>query len=452
MKLAMAVPRDKEVTLGSMRVMRVLEVIDCCRAYASLVSSITLNPGAISFMVTKTHQVDSVVAHSASPKVSDARREDASASKERLEIGGHVPALDGVRGLAIVMVLVVHFIGDTQPGTFFEEALTQVTSYGAMGVDLFFVLSGFLITGILFDSRKKSAYFKNFYMRRVLRIFPLYYAVLLLALVGIPQIVHIEELNKAVEHQAWLWTYSANIFVALKGSFEALPVFSHFWSLAVEEQFYLVWPLVVFFCDGPRLKRVSLIVAAGALVLRFSMILAGVNDVAVYALTPGRLDGLAMGALLSIVVRDDPRTYRLARIANLTFVISATFIVLSFVLTRWVPGARPSLHEIRQTAFAGCFCSILLYSMSGPRFVRRFFQSRTMTFFGKYSYGLYVFHFLYCYFLLRYRTEYVVARLVGSHTLAIFIQAAVGIGVAVLISLISYNLFEKHFLKLKSKF
>lgn len=406
-------------------------------------------------MTAQNYLLDTLVERHTLPErvnVHTDSRADVLEGTERVEIRGHIPALDGVRGLAIIMVLLVHFIGDTQPGTSFEKVLTQVTSYGAMGVDLFFVLSGFLITGILFDSRKKPAYFKNFYMRRVLRIFPLYYAVLLVALAGIPRVVDINELNDAVDHQAWLWTYSANIFVALKGSFESLPVFSHFWSLAVEEQFYMVWPLVVFFCSGPRLKQVAIIVAAGALVLRFSMILASVNDVAVYALTPGRLDALAMGALLSIVVRDDPRTHRLGRIANLTFVISATFIVLSFILTRWVPSARPSLHEIRQTAFAGCFCSILLYSISGPRFVRQFFRSHTMTFFGKYSYGLYVFHFLFCYFLLRYRTEFVVARLVGSHTLAIFIQAAVGIGVAVIISLLSYNLFEKHFLKLKAKF
>ena len=93
---------------------------------------------------------------------------------------GHIPALDGVRGLAILMVLMDHFIGEMPPANSLERAIVYVTGYGSYGVDLFFVLSGFLITGILYDTRDKAFYFRNFYMRRFLRIFPLYYGVLAL--------------------------------------------------------------------------------------------------------------------------------------------------------------------------------------------------------------------------------------------------------------------------------
>jgi peptidoglycan/LPS O-acetylase OafA/YrhL len=86
---------------------------------------------------------------------------------------GHMPALDGVRGLAVLMVLVFHFVGNTLPTSGVERAIIGVTSYGAYGVELFFVLSGFLITGILYDAHNKPHYFRNFYMRRLLRIFPL---------------------------------------------------------------------------------------------------------------------------------------------------------------------------------------------------------------------------------------------------------------------------------------
>src|SRR5262249_33912186 len=106
--------------------------------------------------------------------------ESAAASASRRKLGGYMPALDGVRGLAVLMVLMFHFIGTTVPTNWVEVAIVQVTKYGAQGVELFFVLSGFLITGILYDTHNNQHYFRNFFMRRVLRIFPLYYGVLAL--------------------------------------------------------------------------------------------------------------------------------------------------------------------------------------------------------------------------------------------------------------------------------
>jgi peptidoglycan/LPS O-acetylase OafA/YrhL len=363
-----------------------------------------------------------------------------------------MPALDGVRGLAILMVLAVHFIGDTRADTGFEKILVTVTRYGAMGVDLFFVLSGFLITGILYDSRTKPAYFRNFYMRRVLRIFPLYYGVLLLGLIIVPRFVSIPDLDEAVKHQGWLWAYSANIFVSIRGRFEALPIFSHFWSLAVEEHFYFVWPFVVYLSEGSRLKVIALLVACSALLLRIGMVLANVNELAVYALTPARLDAISLGSLLAVMARDKGGVARLTRLAPWGLLWSCLFIVASYGLTRVFPNARAVLHQVRQSAFAGCFCAILVFSLTGPITIQRIFQSSFMRFFGKYSYGLYVFHMLFGYFLLRYETEDIVAKWVGSHTVAVMLQALIATGFAVLISLISYHAFEKHFLKLKAKF
>ena len=174
---------------------------------------------------------------------------------------GHLPALDGVRGLAVLGVLLLHFIGNMQPQDALERALVTVTKYGSYGVELFFVLSGFLITGILYDARNKPHYFRNFYMRRLLRIFPLYYGVLALVFLVAPLIPLLQgpTLDYLVERQAWAWLYAVNIYIAKHGDW-SLSYLDHFWSLAIEEHFYLFWPLVVFLlarrprlCSGWRL-------------------------------------------------------------------------------------------------------------------------------------------------------------------------------------------------------
>ena len=369
-----------------------------------------------------------------------------------LELKGHLPALDGVRGLAILMVLATHYLVAGTAPTLYGRIITKLSDYGAMGVDLFFVLSGFLITGILLDTRKKHAYFRNFYMRRALRIFPLYYGVLFVGLVLVPIFWNSPDLDTAVHNQAWLWGYSVNIFVSIHGKFDVLPFFNHFWSLAVEEHFYLVWPLVVYFNDSSRLKKIAVLVSIGALLLRLGMIMCGVNETAIYTLTPARMDALAMGGLLAAVAREKGGVERLRKLSLRVLVIACVFIVASFFFTLVFPRAQPYFHEIRGTAFTAVFCALLIEALIGPRIVQRFFKSGAMRFFGKYSYGLYVFHFIYGYLLLRHRTVDIVSRWVGSQTAAIFLQAIAATAVAVLISLLSYHLYEKHFLKLKKFF
>ena len=212
---------------------------------------------------------------------------------------GHLPALDGVRGVAILLVIAHQLSPLDHPTSFVGKIVSRGFGAGWMGVQLFFVLSGFLITGILLDTQSAPNQLRSFFARRVLRIFPLYYATLLVGFVvlpllgrGGPALAH----NRA--HQVWLWTYLSNWVVMTDAGSKA---FSHFWSLAVEEQFYLLWPFVAR--PLAAVLSTSASGSQGRRCLRSGGWRAGMSSDAIYHFTITRMDALALGAAAAAAVR-----------------------------------------------------------------------------------------------------------------------------------------------------
>jgi peptidoglycan/LPS O-acetylase OafA/YrhL len=224
----------------------------------------------------------------------------------------HYPALDGLRALAIIGVICLHFGGylrhaEVARGGVLALALFKAFRHGAWGVDLFFMLSGYLITGILWQSRGQKHCFRNFYARRTLRIFPLYYGTLFALLVALPLVLgHVPAMLSAAYHrQLWLWTYKSNILIARRGL--VLANFGHFWTLAVEEQFYLIWPLILLLIPPGRLLATTIIAILAVNLLRIIAFSASPHAAGSpiyeyhYNLTPFRADSLLAGALLAML-------------------------------------------------------------------------------------------------------------------------------------------------------
>ncbi len=368
--------------------------------------------------------------------------------RDEPNLKGHVPALDAIRGLAILLVTGYRFwerpVGEVVP----TDALSHVFSLGFRGVDLFFVLSGFLITGILFDAKQKPHFFRNFYMRRTLRIFPLYYAVLAVALV-LPPLVGVSTMRllpQAHEHQSWLWLYGANVLQSLRGEW-CLGSFNHFWSLAVEEHFYLFWPLVIYCCS-----RRTAMIACGSIVgiaaiARTVWLLGGGNDVAAETFTLLRMDALAMGGLLALAVRGPGGVKALYpwAIAGAVF-LAAVLLPISLLHKR--------LLAIPELLFAVFFAATILLALTASKegLWGKLWNSPLLRFFGKYSYGMYVFQNLLIPLVATWLSVEILQQHLGSQILAKIAYLALMSALTIAAAVASWHLFEKHILKLKSWF
>jgi peptidoglycan/LPS O-acetylase OafA/YrhL len=250
----------------------------------------------------------------------------------------HFPELDGLRGLAIVLVLFCHYSQILPVHGALGASLEVAAFQGWIGVNLFFVLSGFLITGILFDAKGQNHYFRNFYARRTLRIFPLYYGILAVEL-AILLIIrlhshaaweHLHNPQKLWHSMPWLLTYTTNIGMAFWHVDTVIQ--GHFWSLAVEEQFYLVWPLMVFLLPWRKLIHACVALITTALILRFVFTAAGLGEFAAYSFTVCNFDALGLGGLIAILYRNRGTSQWLEKHAKAVLLIAGPLTAAAFIL------------------------------------------------------------------------------------------------------------------------
>ncbi|HEV8607413.1 MAG TPA: acyltransferase [Tepidisphaeraceae bacterium] len=362
----------------------------------------------------------------------------------------HIPALDGLRGLAIILVLLFHFTPEGGGSTLIGVLTRWVSRLGWCGVDLFFVLSGFLITGILFDAKGSAHYFRNFYMRRVLRIFPLYYGALLVIFVIIPlwRPMSGPEDQRLMQNQHWLWVYAANIPQAITGDWPletSWVKLNHFWSLAIEEHFYLVWPTIVFAFGRKTLMRICTGCMVVALVLRILAYFLW-NDTAAYVLTPCRMDELAMGGLVALAARGPGGIAAMLRPARW---VAAILFVLLFGI--WLQRMEDLNYTVALTVLAAFFGALLVVAVAGGT-ASAIFSNPVLRFFGKYSYGIYVFHWILAPLFEKHFSSEKLGTAMGSNFIGVALSMGVAIGISTLVAVLSWHLYEKHFLKLKKFF
>jgi peptidoglycan/LPS O-acetylase OafA/YrhL len=370
----------------------------------------------------------------------------------------HVPALDALRGLAILLVLVFHLKPSLEPSSPLQFWFYRGLQAGWCGVDLFFVLSGFLITGILWDAKGSPAYFRTFYARRILRIFPLYYGVLALVFLAYPlyDAAPSDAYREISGRQGWLWAYASNIQMSLTGTFDFWAGnwhFNHFWSLAVEEHFYLVWPFVVFLLGRRQLMAVCLACVATAFVWRGVLTNGHHSFLCAYTFTPCRMDALAIGAYLALAARGPTGLSGLRRPALLLSRLTGAGLLVLFIGLRGLKIEDPWMQTGGYTLLAIFFAALLVLAVTAPRgsLLGRLGRRRFLRFFGKYSYGLYVWHGVALLLLQQLPTADLVESL-GWPLPAVVLHTGLSIGITVAMALLSWHLWEKQFLRLKRFF
>lgn len=370
----------------------------------------------------------------------------------------HIKLLDGIRGFAIIFVMLYHFSINFQHQDelmFFDFVFAKVLQSGWLGVDLFFVMSGFLITSILYKSTESKNYLKNFYVRRFLRIFPLYYLILFIFIFVLPSLsASLGEDTKLIqENSFWFWTYLLNWRIAYLGSFNEIQA-GYMWSLAVEEQFYLIWPFIVLYFRESLIKICMSILLCVISLKIYLFYFAGVNATSLYVMTITHLDGLLLGASLSVLYLNSGIDEKLKN----SFKYVACFALLIIVVVSYMEG-NFAFYSDYVSLFGVTACSVLFCYLLFTMLIKKedgklnkLFLSSPIIYMGKLCYGLYLVHHPIGILVSNKIISHDSFVLFGSYMPALVISMLISFVLSIIAAHLSYHFFEIYFLKLKNKF
>jgi peptidoglycan/LPS O-acetylase OafA/YrhL len=352
----------------------------------------------------------------------------------------YFPAIDGLRAIAILLVIAFHANGvlpATRDGV--DEAVFQLTSWGWTGVDLFFVISGFLITSILIDMRELHAsdaptYFRRFWLRRFLRIFPAYYVSLAFYFLVLPRLAPSAEASHDIAAApAWPYlTYVSNFYFV---DHPRAPL-GFTWSLAVEEQFYVLWPVVVWLLSRRMLRNVVIAILVAAPTTRAICVALDTPGEIIQILTFTRFDAVAMGALLALLRIDDAPITRLGRVA---IGVSAPAIVACWAVSgEWHTSAF--VVSIGLSLVAVFYAGVVACALPSTGWL----TNRALISYGRYSYAIYLYHMAVLGFIASK-----VKRMIAQPVLAYAMTVAIATVACFAVGWISYVLVEQWFLRAK---
>ena len=364
-----------------------------------------------------------------------------------------IPGLDGIRAIAFLLVFLVH---------------TDYIYIGWVGVQLFFVLSGFLITDILLRMKEKFSagdFFKKFYGRRFLRIFPLYYLYLLIMLIVTAVLLHyeyrVQYMERFQEHLPYALGYVYNFFNASSAYDGESWFIGHLWSLSSEEQFYLIWPLLIFLTPKKHLKKLFVGAIIAGILFRLAVtalykyadptFLYSNMSIVIYVLPFSYLDAFGLGAYITRF--DIPKAkwqfYTLLILLPIVGFATTYISTGDWGVSTALGFAYPLDKDLKQVwgySYLSYLCVLLIYLVVREKQFLPFLENKFISYLGRISYGLYVYHFAIVWFVRRIRDFGI------SEPLAKPLSLVISAILTYIVASLSYKYFEKPILDLKDKY